>query len=212
MIVGSRFHGDLQFGAHVMFKQHEAYYHALNTIVRICQEYGQLAYIVVKGHSNHWEFVESFDHRSLQDAHDLLAAAWRFRHELKVRQMTLPGFGPCENPHCRWEIERGMKDPLSYCPAIDCPWQSQQFKEEPEVVGPWITWLENEVRSWRHHPYLIRGVMQILKNQDKPLGYQAEDELRSSLVSLYGDVPWIGLSYRWSWPRPTDSNARIRIR
>ena len=30
-----------------------------------------------------WGTVERFDHRTLQHAHDLLAAVWRFRHDLR---------------------------------------------------------------------------------------------------------------------------------
>ena len=38
--------------------------------------------------TSEWGTVESFDHRTLQGAHDLLAAVWRFRNDF--RQSELP--------------------------------------------------------------------------------------------------------------------------
>ena len=70
-------------------KQNDVYGQALWIIVRQCNLYAEFARRVLDDadHSE-WGTVESFDHRTLQGAHDLLAAVWRFRNDF--RQSELP--------------------------------------------------------------------------------------------------------------------------
>lgn len=188
MIVASLFDGDGCIDSHVMWKQHDVYYDALDIISRTCQEYAQFANRMARDVSELWEHVEKFDHRTLQLAHDILAAAWRFEHEIEVRQMKLPGCGPCEGYFCQSETYVGMWTPIS-CPQRQCAWL--RFKEEPDVAVHWLSWLREEVRSWKHRPAMICCVMEILANQNTPLGYQVERALCWNLILHYGEVPWM---------------------
>ena len=74
------------------------------------------------------------------------------------------------------------------CPISDCMWLKEEA--EPDLVGHWLRWLEKEVRSWKHSPHLIRYVVQILKNQNQPVGYRSEAALSCGLITRYSDVPW----------------------
>ena len=87
MWVVPRFDGDVDM--ELAKKQHDVYGQALGIIVRQCNQYAEFARRVLDDadHSE-WGTVESFDHRTLQGAHDLLAAVWRFRNDF--RQPELP--------------------------------------------------------------------------------------------------------------------------
>ena len=112
-----------------------------------------------------WEFIERFDHRTLQIAHDLLAAVWRFRYEMKLRQFELP----FEEQKPLFEQPRG---------------------DEPAFMGHWLTWLQEEVDSWIHDPERVRLVVTILRNQNQPVGYKAETALHWDIMMGFSDVPW----------------------
>ena len=155
MIVASFFRGDDD--TDVMWLQHDVYGEALGIITSICQEYTHLAHQILDDWDD-WEFVARFDHRTLQYAHDIIAATWRFRCLSQIRQIALP-------------VDRK---------AIELP----NFQRH------WLNWLDVEVRSWMHDPYLIRLVVKILRNQNNPTGYQAEHDLNLSLAQRYDDVPW----------------------
>lgn len=78
MIVSSCFAGDEDSATKSM--QHEGYSEALWIMVSICREHARdaaalLAVQVPQG----WINTNHIDHRTLQDAHNLLAAAWRSR-------------------------------------------------------------------------------------------------------------------------------------
>ena len=78
MIVGGRFEGDVDKS--LMAAQHDVYWDALRTIVRKCEQLTKFARNLL-GDEAHpgWGEHERFDHRTLQMAHDLIAAAWRYR-------------------------------------------------------------------------------------------------------------------------------------
>lgn len=87
MWVVPRFDGDVDM--ELAKKQHEVYGQALGIIVRQCNLYAEFARSLLDDDDHpEWGTVESFDHRTLQGAHDLLAAAWRFRNAF--RQSELP--------------------------------------------------------------------------------------------------------------------------
>lgn len=76
MIVGSSFASD---DSKVGWAQHDVYGHALWIITSTCTQQvvdGVLEFAVYRIR----EHVGGYDHRTLQGAHDLLAAAWRFYH------------------------------------------------------------------------------------------------------------------------------------
>ena len=101
MLVGTLFVGDND--SEVALKQHDVYFEALGIIVSTCNRFARFA-IAVLDDSEHeiWGQVESFDHRTLQGAHDLLAAAWRFSN--KGRQDLLPFSGAARTvtPEKHW--------------------------------------------------------------------------------------------------------------
>ena len=70
-------------------QQHDVYSEALWIIVRQCNLHAEFARRVLDDADHpEWGTVESFDHRTLQHAHDLLAAVWRFRNDFQ--QAVLP--------------------------------------------------------------------------------------------------------------------------
>ena len=86
MIVGKCFPDD---DLAIARQQHDVYGQALGIIVQQCNQYTRFAKVLleVEGYSL-WGKVDSFDHRTLQEAHDLLAAAWRFRYIQSRLQAT----------------------------------------------------------------------------------------------------------------------------
>ena len=87
MWVVPRFDGDVDM--ELAKKQHDVYGQALGIIVRQCNLYAEFARRVLDDADHpEWGTVESFDHRTLQEAHDLLAAVWRFRND--IRQTGMP--------------------------------------------------------------------------------------------------------------------------
>jgi hypothetical protein len=88
MIVGGNiFLGDDDTAA--AWKQHDVYNRALRVIVLACNRYARAAKIILDDNQNgQFGEIEGFDHRTMQWAHDLIAAAWRF--EFCNPQLSLP--------------------------------------------------------------------------------------------------------------------------
>ena len=120
---------------------------------------------------------DGFDH-PLQAAHDILAAAWRFRHAY-------------------WYWERWHPPDV----PLDVPlWDTRQ----PRRAAHWLKGLENETKSWRqvgegfsysyesnpHNPHLADLVVRILENQNNSVGCRAKKQLAWELVNRFKDVPW----------------------
>ncbi len=87
MIVGTFFDGDDD--AEIAWKQHDVYGQALGAIIQVCYRLTLFAKSLLddKDHAS-WGTIETYDHRTLQSAHDILAAAWRFQNDF--RQSVLP--------------------------------------------------------------------------------------------------------------------------
>lgn len=118
MIVASFFEDDED--QEVAWKQHEVYGDALGIIVGTCNRHALFARAVLHD-SKHddWGTVVRFDHRTIQNAHDLLAAAWRFENDL--RQPKLP-FEP--------------ENPLDHVQALWLEWLRKET--EKWITAPWI--------------------------------------------------------------------------
>jgi hypothetical protein len=110
MGIADLFDGDNNF--HVMVLQHEVYSQAQWTIVLPCQEYMAFACRLF-GDIREEEMgvnVEQFDHRTLQRAHDILAAVWRFKFRANLLQLEFP-FNRVISPkgnlvsQCMWQKE-----------------------------------------------------------------------------------------------------------
>ena len=88
MIVGASFDGDDD--TEIAFQQHEVCGQALSIIVDTCNRLTGFAKAVLDAKTpESFGTVCTFDHRTLQHAHDLLAAAWRFRHDQRQQQLPL---------------------------------------------------------------------------------------------------------------------------
>lgn len=98
MIVGGGwFQGEDSIAA--QWEQHDMYGRALAIIAGGCQQHRASAAAMLGLPPPLW--VETFDHRTLQQAHDLLAAVWRFRND--AAQPRLPGLGAKEAlPWLEW--------------------------------------------------------------------------------------------------------------
>ncbi|MEQ8652020.1 MAG: hypothetical protein RIC87_06110 [Kiloniellales bacterium] len=88
MIVGTYFDGDDDM--ELAWKQHDVYGQALGIVVGTCNRFALFA-VALLGDSGHkeWGRIEGCDHRTLQGAHDLLAAAWRFREGSRQGELPL---------------------------------------------------------------------------------------------------------------------------
>ena len=104
MIVAPRFRDDTDDEAQL--KQHDTYGYALRTIIEVADKYAEFAKKLL-GDEKHpdWGLKHraEIDHRTLQEAHDLLAAAWRYQHAFR-RQLTLsfPENRPDEPTEVLW--------------------------------------------------------------------------------------------------------------
>jgi hypothetical protein len=86
MIVGDFFDGD--WDHRLKWEQHDVYNDALRIIVRGCRDHAELAIALLQAQwPEGWESTRSVDHRTLQGAHDILAAVWR--SESSPAQSTL---------------------------------------------------------------------------------------------------------------------------
>lgn len=79
LIVGAFFQGDDD--TEVAWKQHDVYHQGLGILIGTCNRLAQFAKLLLDDKTHlEWGSVRTCDHRTLQGAHDLLAAAWRFRN------------------------------------------------------------------------------------------------------------------------------------
>ena len=86
MIVTHYFDGDILEPA---WMQHDVYREALGIIVTTCNQQTVFARGLLND-TNHrdWGTVSNYDHRTIQGAHDLLAAVWRFYNDYRQRELA----------------------------------------------------------------------------------------------------------------------------
>lgn len=78
MIVGDFFPDD---NLDIAWRQHDVYRQALKILVTQTNRFARMARSVLQDDDYaQWGQVVRFDHRTLQSAHDLLAAVWRWAH------------------------------------------------------------------------------------------------------------------------------------
>ncbi len=119
MIVATYFEGD--DGTEIAWKQHNVYHIALWIIVDTCNRFTRFARATLEEESkSNWGTVEDFDHRTLQRAHDFLAATWRFRNDFRQLELSLAKHSethvPC-TPESLWifwlrdELKKWISEP-----------------------------------------------------------------------------------------------------
>lgn len=84
MIVGTCFEDD---SVEAGWMQHDVYYDALRIIRSECRDMTVRAAALLGQEPPAVTKVEGIDHRSLQTAHDLIAAAWRYRSQIVQRRL-----------------------------------------------------------------------------------------------------------------------------
>lgn len=90
MIVGTFYEGDDDLT--LAWMQHDVYGTALGVIMEGSNRYANFAKTLLdQPLPQGWGTVSSCDHRTLQGAHDLLAAAWRFRVEDREPDLNFEG-------------------------------------------------------------------------------------------------------------------------
>ena len=101
MIVGSFFHGD---DDKVLARtQHDIYGDACGILISSCNRFTRFSKAVLNdtGHVD-WGQIESFDHRTLQHAHDLLAAVWRCENPSQQQKLRLLNTHKESSPKLLW--------------------------------------------------------------------------------------------------------------
>ncbi len=144
MIITTQFLGD---SYKVASAQHDVYHDALNIIVKNCNRFAMFAQRVIQSADcRGWGTVYSFDHRTLQFQHDLLAAVWRY--EAEAAQIRLD----CKEDEV--SIQRRWLDWLSA--------EMQNWIERPEWVRLVQIILDNQNTSvgQRAETQLSREIME----------------------------------------------------
>ena len=102
----------------VAWKQHDVYSEALGIIVSRCNQYAEFArHLLDDADHPDWGTVSSFDHRTLQHAHDLLAAVWRFRNNLRQPGLPFASKDSLDKVQTLWlEWVRNEISGWIYCP------------------------------------------------------------------------------------------------
>ena len=78
MMLGRRFQGDVDKS--LISAQHDVYWDSLRIIVRKCGQLTKFARNLLEDEAHaRWGEHDRFDHRTLQMAHSLIAATWRYR-------------------------------------------------------------------------------------------------------------------------------------
>ena len=122
MIVGKFYAGDEMDLAE---RQHHVYNEALAIIVRTCNRYTRIAITILQDTEHEeWGRVTSFDHRTIQVAHDLLAAAWRFKVSPPQTRVPFADGGAAERDMTCW-LEWLQAEVSSW---IDEPWMIRHFQ------------------------------------------------------------------------------------
>ncbi|NDB68818.1 MAG: hypothetical protein EB015_12595 [Methylocystaceae bacterium] len=86
MIVGNYFAGDENYDLKIV--QHDIYYRAIGLMITSCNNIAEYAakpdYVLS---SEDWGKIDKCDHRTIQFAHDLLAAAYRYKCSVSFETM-----------------------------------------------------------------------------------------------------------------------------
>lgn len=104
------------------------------------------------------------DHRTIQDAHDLFAAA--FRYDFK----NSSGY------------EKTSEDII-----LGLAHQSSRQKTEDEIINDWHDWLTNALDG---EDKIISELQTIYMNQNVAIGYEAEDKLRVLIIQKFSHLNW----------------------
>ncbi len=174
MIIGSRFRDDNN--KEVMRLQHEVYGDALRIISGTCQKYTNLAHRIL---GDPWVsvIIDSYDHRTLQDSHDTIAAAWCSRCLLSLRQMELAldwkhAIAPDFQGHWLKWLEEEVRS----------------WKDDPCLIQFVVRILENQNNpvGYRAEAYLNRAL--VFRYADVPWHQYIIDAVRRMTDAVQKDI------------------------
>lgn len=156
MIVAPQFDGDTN--KVLQDAQHDSYWENIGVIFRVCSEKMMKASELIQVDaeiSKQLGNVKSFDHRVLQDTHDIIAAYYRYKN-----------------------------DDLAQIPLLD------KIKTKDDYTSEWSAWLRKEVGELASSPCFVRGVVNAVLFANNQIGYMAENQAGSYLVSRYQMREW----------------------
>jgi hypothetical protein len=163
MIVGDRFEGDNNDV--LKWVQHDLYW----TLLPMLFLYMKNRYLWATSYtgvdtdlSKKIIEIDRFDHRVLQDAHDKIAAFFRYEFPDKLSQMVIPG----TIPDCK---ELNLEETLKEC-----------YRRE------WTKYWYKEIRKLSNEPIIARAIITAVSYQNTDEGYEAEDLLLELLHDRYG--------------------------
>lgn len=139
--------------------QHDCYYSSLRTIRRhalTSAEEPTKSLLVATG---------SIDHRTLQNGHDDLAAA--FRHHFKIYS----GYKKTNEDDFFGQRHTNSRQ-----------------KTDVEIIDEWQNWLENWLKNKKE---IGEAIAQVVLNQNNEEGYAAERKLRHLIRLEFQQIDWI---------------------
>ena len=162
VIIGEFYAGD---DMDLAKRQHDFCNEALAIMVGTCNRYTRIASTILQD-TEHEESgrVTSFDHRTIQDAHDLLAAAWRFKVSPPQTRVPFADGGADERDMTCW---------LEWLKAEVSSWI-----EEPRMIRLVQVILTNQNQAIGYEAETSLGSMILRRFSDVPW----KDSLRTTLT------------------------------
>ena len=156
MWVYSKFQGDMD--KKIMLIQHDCYWSTLSLIRNLIKRNFHK--------TNPSEFIElpNIDHRTIQSAHDILAAAFRYNFKYSSTH------------------DKRIEDKIL---GVSLQWTHP--KENNDIIQEWHGWLEGCFDGGNE---IIAEFITIYLNQNSSIGYEAEDRLEALIIQKFPNVPW----------------------
>ena len=160
MIVSGKYEGDTD--TRLMWLQHDCYHSSLQIMWQHAETSAE------EPIKSRLAGVNEIDHRTLQDGHDILAAA--FRHYFKMFS----------------SYEKTTQDNFFGQTHVN-----YRQKKDFEIIGEWQNWLE----IWLIDKIEIgETIASVMLNQNNEQGYAAEDKLGDLIRLEFGEIGWYCLS------------------
>lgn len=107
----------------------------------------------------------SYDHRTVQNSHDIFAAAFRYDFS------QASGY------------EQIVEDEI-----LGKTLYTNQEKSEPIIMDEWLNWLR---KSLIDECIIHQLLCNVYQNQNRAEGYHFEDELEALILKKFDHIPWI---------------------
>lgn len=171
MIVGTDFEGDEN--QELKRKQHDAYPRAIGLMINICNSFSNHAIIPKNiGNSENWGRINTCDHRTIQAAHDMLAAAYRFEHDARPKDPNSSGASLTEKLWLDWLFAELVS-----------------WKESPALIQYFqiILTNQNQPDGYVAESRICLGILD--RFPDVPWGQNWRDAFKNDLARYVGAIP-----------------------